>query len=177
MPASNSLILGAMKTLYLIRHAKSSWKHANLDDFDRPLNERGLADAPFMAAKMKELGMQVDALVSSPAKRALSTAQFFARELAIPSDRLLTKQALYLPTTHQTLEVINGLSSEWNSVALFGHNPGFSDLLDYLSSGSFDMPTCAVAKLYFPLNDWNLVSNGGAELVSYHYPKQFAERQ
>jgi len=160
-----------MKTLYLIRHAKSSWNHANLDDFDRPLNERGKADAPFMAKALKDKGTVIDSIVSSPAKRALTTARTFAQTFQLESDKLSTNHALYLPTTHQILEVVNGFKDELESVAIFGHNPGFSDFLDYVTGSGIDMPTCAIAAIQLNVDSWREVSNSNGELVFFEFPK------
>ncbi len=160
-----------MKKIYLIRHAKSSWNHANLDDFDRPLNERGKTDAPVMAAVLRDKGARLDAMICSPAKRALTTARVFAEVLGLRDSVFSTNHALYLPTTHQILEVVNGLDDQWESVALVGHNPGFSDFLDYLTGSGIDMPTCAVACIGLDLESWNEVSASAGKLEYLEYPK------
>lgn len=160
-----------MKTLYLIRHAKSSWNHANLDDFDRPLNERGKADAPLMAQLLKDKGVKLDGIVSSPAKRALTTAKVFAETLELSPAHFSSNKALYLPTTHLILEVVNDLNDEMDSIAIFGHNPGFSDFLDYVTGSGIDMPTCAIAAIQLNVDSWREVSNSNGNLLFIEFPK------
>lgn len=162
-----------MKSLYIIRHAKSSWKHANLDDFDRPLNERGKKDAPFMAQVLKNKGAHIEEIVSSPAKRAITTAQTFAEVLGISKSNFKTKDTLYLPTTTQIMDVVTLLDDKRNSVAIFGHNPGFSDFLDYMTGAGEDMPTCSVARVDFDIDSWKEISSGLGKLVYFEYPKKF----
>ena len=117
-----------MRTLYLIRHAKSSWGNPGLRDHDRPLNERGLHDAPKMAQLLAEQGIKPDLLVSSPAKRALTTALYFAEAFKIEGIEVLREAKIYEAFPHEILSIISDLPESAQTVALFGHNPTFTEV-------------------------------------------------
>ena len=162
-----------MKTLYLCRHAKSSWADAGMDDFDRPLNERGLRNAPHMAQVFKLRGEPIDLIVSSPAKRALTTARAFADTLAIPKDLFHQDRAIYLADRTTLMRLVNTLPAAAHRVLMFGHNPGFTELLDHLSDAGVDnLPTCGLVRIDFALDDWTLVSKHTGTLVWFDYPKR-----
>ncbi|MCB0762835.1 MAG: histidine phosphatase family protein [Flavobacteriales bacterium] len=162
-----------MKTLFINRHAKSSWDHPGMSDYDRPLNGRGLSDCKRMSLRFAQSGPQVDAIVTSSAKRALTTAQAFAA--ALPGVPVFQTRDIYLASVRELLKVINGLDDTYQSVMIFGHNPGFSDLVDYLSGYAWDMPTCARAQITFDVNSWAYVSRDSGTLVETDYPKKHAE--
>ncbi|MBL7940908.1 MAG: histidine phosphatase family protein [Flavobacteriales bacterium] len=162
-----------MKTLYLCRHAKSSWADPGMDDFDRPLNERGLRNAPFMAQVFKQRGELLDRIVSSPAKRALTTARSFADALAISNDHFLQDRSIYLAERSTLMHVVNALPTAADRVMLFGHNPGFTELLDHLSDAGVDnLPTCGLVRIDFALDDWKLLGKHTGNLVWFDYPKR-----
>ncbi|MFN2422937.1 MAG: histidine phosphatase family protein [Cryomorphaceae bacterium] len=161
-----------MKTIYLHRHAKSSWDHGDLTDFERPLNDRGMRDAPAMGRRLKESGDHIDAIVSSPAERAFTTARAVAGALDLSETDILQIRSLYLPSVENILEVINKLNENWDSVMLFGHNPGFTDAVGYFTGEYLDnLPTAGVAKIEFPFDSWDLVSAGTGRFVSVNAPK------
>lgn len=162
-----------MKTLYLVRHAKSSWADPGMRDFDRPLNERGMRNAPFMAGMFKQRGEPVDMLVSSPANRAISTARFFAKELGVRPEQLREEPGIYEAERSKLVRIVNALPDGAERVMLFGHNPGFSEVLEYLSeSGSGDMPTCAIARIDLLVDAWSAVGKSTGTLVWLDYPKR-----
>lgn len=166
-----------MKTIYLHRHAKSSWDHDDLTDFERPLNERGMRDAPAMGRRLKESGDRIDAILSSPAERAFTTARAVGAALDFSEKDILQIRSLYLPSVENILEVINTLNEDWDSVILFGHNPGFTDAVGYFTDEHLDnMPTAGVAKIEFPFDSWKLVSAGTGRLISINTPKNAFER-
>src|ERR1700676_5214369 len=113
-----------MKTLLIVRHAKSSWDNAAISDIDRPLNDRGRHDAPVMARRLIRTGARIDLFVSSPAKRARQTAEFFIREYGKKETAIRFVPELYHASTQTFKEVIAGLDDKADSVALFSHNPG-----------------------------------------------------
>jgi phosphohistidine phosphatase len=158
-----------MKRLILIRHAKSDWSEPELKDFDRSLNARGKRDAPVMADKLFSKYSKADALISSPAKRALTTAKvFFQRyEKSVLIERSEIYEARYL----QLIQLINSFDDKWNTVILFGHNPGFSDLASMLSGQNIELPTCAMAALEFDFKNWELISAETGKLVYFNFPK------
>ncbi|WP_134090680.1 histidine phosphatase family protein [Olivibacter sp. XZL3] len=159
------------KYLYLIRHAKSDWSY-DLPDFERPLNKRGLRDAPIMAERLALQNLRPDWLISSPANRAISTAKIFAEELRYPSDEIQEESAIYEANVPSLLQVINSFRPEVDCVALFGHNPGISLLAEYLCENvTIDFPTCAIAFLSFETDNWEEISVGTGSLVWFNYPK------
>lgn len=157
-----------MKTLFINRHAKSSWKDLNQRDFDRPLNARGKKDAPKMAFRLFTREKALDYVLSSPAKRAHQTAFHFAH---IFDREISFDENIYEANYSTLLEIVNNLSDEFNSVILFGHNPGFSDLASYLADENIEMPTCGIAKINFEVDSWSMISLGLGELEYFDYPK------
>ena len=161
-----------MKQLFIVRHAKSDWGDANLRDFDRPLNHRGHKNAPEMVSRLMEKSIKPDAIVSSPALRAFTTAKYFAAGWQLPAEQLNTNANIYEASLKSLLKVINDFDAEFDQVALFGHNPGLTDLLNYLTGEYIsNMPTCSIAIIEFPFDDWKLISSGTGNLVLFDYPK------
>ena len=158
-----------MKKLMLVRHAKSDWGDAQLADFDRPLNYRGLKSAPEMALRLLKKGVVPQYLVSSPALRAKTTAQIFADTLGLTE--LDYERSIYEARYADLLKVINELPDDYDFIALFGHNPGMSDLLYGLTGDMADMPTCAVAVVSFNVSEWKMVSGDLGKVTYYDYPK------
>lgn len=157
-----------MKELLLIRHAKSSWKDPYLRDFDRPLNERGKNDAPVMADRTFNREGSTDLLLSSPAKRAHLTAFEFHKKFG---NDIVFDENIYEASYKTLLEVINHLSDDYERVMMFGHNPGFSHIMDYLTSKVQHMPTCGIAKISFEADRWAEISADSGLLVYFDYPK------
>lgn len=161
-----------MKSLLLNRHAKSSWDNPQYSDFDRPLNDRGERDAPVMAQRLITKQQPIDLILSSPAVRALTTAQVFAEALNIPSDQIRKVDGIYLASTRSLLNIINGLADEFDRVILFGHNPGITDFANYLADAQIgNMPTCGIVKINFDTDHWSHVSAGTGVLKFFDYPK------
>jgi phosphohistidine phosphatase len=158
-----------MKRLMIVRHAKSDWNSTNLNDFDRPLNHRGLQSAPEMAARLLEKSIIPQYLLSSPALRAKTTAHLFAETLKLAEPSY--NKAIYEATHADLLQVINKLPDAYDFVAIFGHNPGLSNLLFSLTGQMYDMPTCAVAIVNFEFDSWKLVSGKTGSLSYFDYPK------
>ncbi|MBS1581068.1 MAG: histidine phosphatase family protein [Bacteroidetes bacterium] len=158
-----------MKTLYLVRHAKSSWADPGMEDFDRPLNDRGLRDAPAMAERFKARHEPVDLLVSSPAARALATARCYAQALDLP----VTEDKRIYEAHHRALQgVVESLPDTAQRVMLFGHNPGFSLLTEHLcEAGLGDLPTCAIVRIDLTVASWEEVAGGLGTLVWWDFPK------
>lgn len=160
-----------MKTLILARHAKSSWDHLGLDDFQRPLNERGLRDAPMMAERLRQSGVNVQRIVSSDAMRALTTAEAYASALT-PGKAVRTERALYLATTNEIVSLVRGLPEQEDNVMLVGHNPGMSDALSLLSGIDDDMPTCSYGIVQFDTDSWRHIASVKGKLLAYEFPKK-----
>ena len=163
-----------MKTLFIIRHAKSSWDASNVDDFDRPLNERGKTDAPRMGKRFKEKDIHPDLMVSSPAKRALSTAKKIAKVLKYPKDNIKADRRLYHADEETILTVVRELKDNRNVVMVFGHNPGLTEFVNSLMDGSQDIdniPTCGVVAFQFSIERWTDVDWGKGKMLFFDYPK------
>ncbi len=163
-----------MKTLLIIRHAKSSWDASNVDDFDRPLNERGKTDAPRMGKRFKEKDIHPDLMLSSPAKRALSTAKKIAKVLKYPKDNIKSDRRLYHADEETILTVVRELKDNRNVVMVFGHNPGLTEFVNSLMDGSQDIdniPTCGVVAFQFGIERWTDVDWGKGKMLFFDYPK------
>ena len=166
-----------MRLLTLVRHAKSSWDHPELSDFDRPLNDRGRRDAPRMATHAKGALGRPDRLISSPAVRALTTAQVFAGVLGIAESDIVIEPRIYEAAPERLLMLLQWLDDDDRHVMLFGHNPGFSELAHLLARCSFDdLPTCAVVQLGFASKLWSEVGERSGVQRFYAFPKQLRER-
>jgi phosphohistidine phosphatase len=162
-----------MKTLTLIRHAKSSWSQPELADFDRPLNKRGKGDAPLMGRRLARRGIAPELFVTSPAKRALKTARLIAREIGYPNKGLFTDERIYAALAEGLLEVLQGLDDRFKEVWMLGHNPSLTDLANYLTGASIDnIPTCGVMRAAFDIRRWKQLAHGSGELLLFDYPKR-----
>ncbi len=162
-----------MKTLTLVRHAKSSWKDASLRDRDRPLNKRGHRDAPVMGKRLHEHGIRPSLIVSSPARRAWTTAKIFAKELSYPREFLQRDENLYLASVDRILDVIVAQDEGFNSLMIVGHNPGFTDFANFLSPGlTHNLPTAGVVSVSIDQDHWNLYEQPKTELLVHDWPKK-----
>lgn len=162
-----------MKTIYFVRHAKSSWDHPDLRDFERPLNERGQKDAPRMAKLFVAKGVKPDKLVSSPANRALTTATHFANAFGIPSDQILRNEDIYESMTATILTIIKNWDDDWQTVFIFGHNPTFTDVVNHLGgSHLLNIPTCGVCKVVSTAEKWADVKPENSKMVENFFPKE-----
>lgn len=161
-----------MKTLTLVRHAKSSWQDTSLGDRERPLNERGEHDAPLMGKKIMAAGIRPSLILSSPATRAWSTARMIAQEIGYPIEFLQREDGLYLASRDGILDVLLAQDKEFNNLLLVGHNPGLTDFANYLQPGlTSNLPTAGVVALSFERDDWNLYNRPLCELITFDYPK------
>ena len=161
-----------MKTLTLVRHAKSSWNDRSLSDRERPLNKRGERDAPLMSRSIAEAGVRPSQIISSPAVRAWTTAKIFARELGYPVEFLQREDGLYLASLDNLLDVVATQDAGFNNLMLFAHNPGLTDFANYLVPGlTSNLPTSGVVSVNLDSDDWMLYDRPKTELVLYDYPK------
>lgn len=163
-----------MKTLYVVRHAKSSWDDTDLADIDRPLNERGKRDAPRMAKRLKEKSIHPELFLSSPARRAFSTARRIGEVVGYKKDHIKTEKKLYHASENEIFNVVRGLSDKSGSVMIFGHNPGLTDFVnELLNTKQFidNIPTCGIVAFSFSTKSWADVSKENAQLLFFDYPK------
>lgn len=160
-----------MKQLLIVRHAKSSWALAGQQDFDRPLNDRGLRDAPMMAQRMLDKQVTIDAFVSSTANRALTTCRFFV-DAYQAKDKLTTVSELYHAPAYVFYEVLADVDDAVETVAVFAHNPGITAFVNELTSTQIDnMPTCAVFAVKIETEHWRDLKNAKKHFWFFDYPK------
>ena len=162
-----------MKTLVIVRHAKSSWDNAVLSDHQRSLSKRVLRDAPIMGARLAALGPPVDRVISSSATRALTTAELVTHEMGLPWDEIQIEDALYHATEEDMIDLINEQEDYLDGLMLFGHNPGMTYLVNGLSDLDLDnLPTCGVAVLQFDVNSWSEIGDVIATTADFDFPKK-----
>ncbi len=165
-----------MLQLTLIRHAKSSWDNPALSDFDRPLNKRGMKNAPLMGKIISKRGLVFDRIVTSPALRAITTAHLIAGKQGFPEQDIQQRDELYDASVDELLDCVHSLDNQYASIALVAHNPGLTGLCNYLSGESIaNLPTCAVAVIEFDLDDWRGVYQDTGRLALYEYPRKYTD--
>ncbi len=167
-----------MKTLYLLRHAKSDWGDSSLKDFDRPLDDRGWSAAKAMGREMRERDMAPDLVLVSPAARTKETLaraeEGFGEKFKAMEDR-----AIYLAETETLVDLIRGAPSSAARLLIVGHNPGMHELVIALSNGPAELreeaahkfPTAALAEISFDVDDWKDVAPGSGRLRSFLKPR------
>jgi phosphohistidine phosphatase len=162
-----------LKKLFIIRHAKSDQSFFG-NDFERPLNERGMHDAPVMAKRLLDIDIKPDTLVASPALRAKQTAELFAENLQIPETDIILISALYHARPEVFYEVIADLPAGVNKVAIFSHNPGITHFVNSLHTKTKidNMPTCAIFAVSADITDWANFSKANKEFLFFDYPKK-----
>lgn len=161
------------RRLTLVRHAKSDWGDASLDDFDRPLNKRGQRDAPEMAQRLLAAGLVPTRIVTSPAVRALATARAFADAFGYPASRIVLADEAYLATPEQLLDVVRRHGGRARHLMLIAHNPGISSFGARLAGDDSpcEVPTCAVTSFLVPAAGWNELAFGSARRDFHDFPK------
>jgi phosphohistidine phosphatase len=165
-----------LKSLLLVRHAKSSWTDTDLNDFDRPLNDRGKKDAPEMAKRLLSKKVKIDAFVSSPAKRAKRTAEAFAKAYDEKKDKIIFIEELYHAGEEGFYEVIKGLKDKYDNIAIFSHNPGITGFANSLTETRVDdMPTCSIFAIKLDTRKWADIKDCAKEFWFFDYPKADAD--
>ncbi|PKQ70374.1 phosphohistidine phosphatase SixA [Raineya orbicola] len=164
----------AMKTLYLLRHAKSSWKNPELADFERPLNRRGKKDAPAMGKFLKFQKVQIDLIVCSPAKRTRKTAKKVAKEIFYPKQKILYKKEIYEANIADLFSVVQETPNEIHSLMLVGHNPSLNDFANLLlpENPIENIPTAGIVAISFAVNSWQEIEENTGKLLFFEYPKK-----
>lgn len=162
----------SMKKLYIIRHAKSSWKNLTLDDFDRSLNKRGQKDAPFMGKILKKKGVFPDAIISSPALRAKTTAQSIAKEVGFTKS-ILYIEKIYEASKGDLYDVVKSIDDKYETVFLFGHNPGLNMFVESLVDFHGNIPTCGIVELEIDCKKNKDINASCTKLISFDYPKRY----
>lgn len=160
-----------MKTLYIIRHAKSSWSF-DLPDHDRPLGRRGRRDVLIVAKHLSENELTPDLMISSTASRALNTALYIADDWGYPEEQIRLDESLFHATSEHLLEVLSNIK-EADSVAIVGHNPGFTDLVNHFAEDYVDnLPTCGIYALELNIDNWKDLKSADATKKFLLIPKR-----
>jgi phosphohistidine phosphatase len=159
-----------MKTLFLLRHAKSSWDDPSLQDFDRPLAERGRRDAPRIGSALAERSGLPELIVSSPAVRAIQTIELVAKSAGYKGEIELDEH-VYGASASELIKIVRNLPDNRSSIMLVGHNPGFEDLLSRLIGSRREMSTCNLACVGYSIERWDELEDGGGNLQWLLRPK------
>lgn len=164
-----------VKLLSLLRHAKSSWKHSELPDFERPLNSRGKCDAPVMGRRFAAVRPRPDLVLSSPAARARRTAELFAERAGL-EEVLRFDPVLYMATPGQMLSLAQEQDDGIQHLVLVSHNPGITELVNLLAADArlANVPTCGIVRLELDVAHWRDAAPGRARLLDFDYPKKEA---
>ncbi|MDT8429259.1 MAG: histidine phosphatase family protein [Pseudomonadales bacterium] len=160
-----------MKTLYLLRHAKSSWAQPGCKDIDRPLNQRGLRDAPVMAQRLLDSGAGLDLVVSSPALRTRMTAEIVSKAFQLRPEQLRFEPRVYLSGARHLLQLVQQFDETANAIMLIGHNPALTDFANSLANLAIDnIPTCGLLTLSLAGEHWALADFGEARMIAFDTP-------
>jgi len=161
-----------MKRLYLIRHAKSSKNIPGIKDKDRPLNKRGKREVWYIGKRLKKHDMVVQVLYSSPAKRALDTATAIAKKIRFPYKKVKVVASLYNSNVPKLMKIIKRIDDTVGSAIIFGHNPEFLNLVNYLMPRTIEeFPTGGVFGIDLPIDSWKRAARKKGKLVFSDYPK------
>jgi phosphohistidine phosphatase len=165
-----------MKTVLLVRHAKSDWADPSLADIDRPLNDRGEKDAPAMAERLRERKIQIDAFISSPAKRARKTARAFAKAYKKEKKDIIIEPSLYEAGEDAFYKVIASAKDKHDTIALFSHNPGITGFANELTEARIDnIPTSGVFAVRVDCKKWEDFKEAKKEYWFFDFPKNIDE--
>ena len=161
-----------MKTLYLVRHAKSSWKYPELADIDRPLNKRGKKDAPKMAEYVVNKIDRPGVFISSPSKRTKVTGRHFLTAFGLTKKELEIDPDLYHGYEEDIDLTVSRLDDQLDSAMLFIHNPSITSYVNHKTgAGIANIPTCAIAAINLDMDSWKKIDETNGELAFYFYPK------
>ena len=161
-----------MKTLTIVRHAKSSWVNLKFKDHDRPLKERGEQDAIFMGRRIKEAGIRPSLIISSSAKRAWETTKIIAQEIGYPKEFLHRDKEIYNANEEQLINFISQQDIKFNNIMIVGHNPGLTDLSNKLIPGvTSNLPTTGIVSFNIEIHHWDLKKPHKCKLIHHDFPR------
>jgi len=160
------------KQLLIIRHASADWPRNTQSDFERPLKEEGMAEANKLGLFLKGNKITPDHVLCSPANRTKSTFSIINHYLNVSEDLISFNKDIYEASYKTLFKVLTKLDNEYNTVTLVGHNNGISDLINYLLDDShISLPPAGIALLKFPVNNWEMISKGLAEIKLLRFPE------
>jgi phosphohistidine phosphatase len=163
-----------MKTHYVVRHAKSSWKYPQLDDFERPLNKRGRKSAPFMGTVLKKLKVAPDLIISSPANRAAMTARMIAAKISYPLEKIRYSESIYESSEDAYIQLIKQIGDRVNKAMIVGHNPATNGLANHISDQPIsNIPTCGIYCVDLDISSWANVKEHCGKLKFFEFPKKY----
>ncbi len=161
-----------MLTIYIVRHAKSSWAELGVEDHDRKLNERGIGDLVRMGEEVKRRNWIPEIIYSSTAARAMATAQGIGENISISKSDIIFDSSLYLCTAKTIQDFLSGIDKDVTSVMLVGHNPGLTDFYNEYTDIKIDnVPTCAIGAFQSEENDWKSINQSEWKSIGFIYPK------
>jgi len=162
-----------MKTIYLIRHAKSSWSEIGMSDFDRPLNKKGKKDLPYMANRLKEFGIKPDLILSSPAKRAKRTTKEIAQTIGYNEEDIVYEESLYDSCYTNYRYLLDSLDDKIDSIFIIAHNPTLTDVGEKLSGAILtNIPTCSIVAIAFEVESFKDITEESGKILFFDYPKK-----
>ncbi len=157
-----------MKTIYIARHAKSSWRNTNIHDIDRPLKSSGVIGVQRVAEKIKETEPAIDTIFTSPAARAAHTALIHARYLELPESRIVIRNSIYNRGVEGIYELVKSVGENLNSIMVVGHDPTLTNFVnDFLEIPLEKMQTSSVLKIVLDATAWSQIRFAGVEQLVY----------
>lgn len=167
-----------MKTLVIVRHAKSDWSDPNITDIERPLNKRGKRDAPFMAKLIKEQGLTPDLILTSPAERALQTVKYFVEQFKINKSKVIVREEIYSNGSVAIRNLLSKIDNSHQTIFLFGHNPDLTSLANQLLDVFIEnIPTSGIIGIDFDFDSWDNILNSRGKLRLFEYPKKYFKKK
>ena len=163
-----------MRTLYLLRHAKSSWKDVTLPDFDRPLKDRGRKAAKRIGKYLTREKLSEPLVVCSPAVRTRETADLVLKNAHLRVE-VRFEERIYEASLRDLVEVVSEIPDDKQVAIMIGHNPGFEELLAYLTGEGRRMPTAALAKIKFDVESWKDIKEDQGTLEWFITPRELGE--
>jgi len=161
-----------MKTIYLIRHAKSSWSDPSLQDFDRPLNSRGNRDVKMMTSILSNKTKNIDLILTSKAKRALATTEVITNGNGVNYKEIIKEDRLYQASSKKISKLISKQNNKFDSLAIVAHNPGLTELANELGGVKIDnLPTTGILAFKFDTEKWANITKKDGKLLFFEYPK------
>jgi phosphohistidine phosphatase len=161
------------KTLFILRHAKSSWDEPNKDDIDRALTIRGISDAHAVANRLKKQLQEVDLIITSHANRAIHTATIFAGVINYPVEKIKISSNIYESNEAKIKALVRTLPDNISKVMIVGHNPTFTNVANrYLKEQVDNIPTSGLVSIAFKIEKWNDISNENVYSSFFEFPNK-----
>jgi phosphohistidine phosphatase len=160
-----------MRTIYLVRHGKAEGRNIEMDDYDRPLAERGIDDSITVSSRLAQYGIRPSVIISSPAPRAIGTAKIFAKQFHYPVKKIRTRISLYEQNETAIAEIVTGLDNAYDSVMVVGHNPLIEECARFLTGNLKNaVPTCGVVGIECQAERWKDIQPGNGKVVFFEAP-------